>query len=210
MSNSRAGLDEADNLKVLHAFVLSSILYASPYLNLYCTDKDKTNALIRMATKAALNLPKNISTDRLLRLGTHKIIQELIDAHIQSQYLHLAGSETGRHILDSLGIRTPAHTSELVSLPRAMRAALILKLLPGNVHPEYHQSRRVARAVTPHKEYGTLEDVRWVDAACGPDGLVAVAYPAAPPLTHFLAPTCTPGGSRYSVSYGQKQCHLHT
>lgn len=74
MSNSRAGLDEADNLKVLHAFVLSRILYASPYLNLSCTDKDKINALIRMATKAVLNLPKNTSTDRLLKLGTHNTI----------------------------------------------------------------------------------------------------------------------------------------
>lgn len=140
-----------------------------------------------MATKAALNLPKNTNTERLLKLGIHNTLQELIDAHKQSQHLRLAGSETGRHILDSLGIRIPAHTAELVSLPRATRNALIIKPLPRNVHPEYHHSRRVARAVTLHKAYGALEDARWVDAACGPDRSVAVAYhPSAPPLTHFL------------------------
>lgn len=74
-----------------------------------------------------------------------------------------------------------------------MRATLIIKPLPRNVHPEYHQSRCVARTVTLHKDYGTLEDVRWVDAACGLDRSVAVAYhPSAPPLTHFLDTLCTP------------------
>lgn len=74
------------------------ILCASSYLTLSCTDKDKLNALI--------------CTDMLLKQEIHNTVQELIDALRQLRYLHLAGSDTGRHtVLDSFGIRIPAHTA---------------------------------------------------------------------------------------------------
>lgn len=163
-------------MKVVHAFTLSRILYATPYLKLNCTETERVNAMIRLATKAALNLPRSTSTAKLLALGMHNTLPELVEAHLQTQYLRLAASATGRHILASLRINIPANQSTLIAIPRHIHTPLVVKPLPRNVHPQYHISRRVARANALHKYYGQVEKAIWVDAACTTHEAVAVAY----------------------------------
>uniref|UniRef100_L7M1L9 Putative tick transposon n=1 Tax=Rhipicephalus pulchellus TaxID=72859 RepID=L7M1L9_RHIPC len=175
-------------MKVVHAFTLSRILYATPYLKLNRTETERVDAMIRLATKAALNLPRSTSTAKLFELGMHNTLSELVEAHLQAQYLRLSASATGRHILASLRINIPANQPAFIAIPRHIHASLIVKPLPRNVHPQHHIARRVARANALHKSYGQAQDAIWVDAACTAQEAVAVAYnPAlAHPLIHRL------------------------
>ena len=181
------GLREADTLRVVHAYTMSRVLYSTPYLNLNMTEIQTINSIIRQATKAALRLPKNTSNERLAELGVHNTIQELTEAHLQAQYLRLASTPTGRHILSKLQIRIPANHDSLKSLPKEIRETFCIRPLPRNMHPDRNRERRKARAATLHKAYGGEQDAIWVDAACDQHGATAVAYtPNTPPLIKEL------------------------
>lgn len=47
-------------------------------------EKEKANQIIGMAYKTALRLPRNTSNDKLLALGLHNTIDELIEAQLQA------------------------------------------------------------------------------------------------------------------------------
>ena len=190
VSSHHRGMRERDLCRLVHAFVLSRVLYSTPYLQLSRRDIDVLDALIRRAYKVALHLPINTPTDRLLQLGLHNTIAELVDAHRQSQYLRLTKTATGRDILNSLGIRIPANDPTLLPIPRPLHRELRIKPLPRNMHPDHHDQRRRARAKALHRCYGPEPGAVWVDAACAADEAVAavVDHTLCPVATHSLPP----------------------
>lgn len=187
-------MKEGDLCRLIHAFVLSRVLYCTPYLQLSRRDTETLDALIRRAYKVALHLPISTPTDRLLKLGLHNTIGELIDAHRQAQYLRLTQTDTGRHILHSLGIQIPANDPTLLPIPRPLHRELLITPLPRNMHPDHHDKRRRARAKTLHLCYGAEPDAVWVDAACVGDEAVAavVDHNLSPIGTHTLPPDTSP------------------
>ncbi|KAH8031790.1 hypothetical protein HPB51_020861 [Rhipicephalus microplus] len=69
VSNKRGGLRGRDALRLAHAFVTSRILYAVPYLRTNKQEDERIDAIIRKATKRALDLPVAISNAKLRALG---------------------------------------------------------------------------------------------------------------------------------------------
>lgn len=165
-----------------------------PYLQLSRRETDAMDALIRRAYKVALHLPINTPTDRLLQLGLHNTIGELVDAHRQAQYLRLTQTDTGRYILHSLGIRIPANDPTLRPISRPLHREILIKPLPRNMQPHHHDKRRRARATALHRYYGSEPDAVWVDAACNGDEAVAavVDHTLSPIGTHTLPPDTSP------------------
>ncbi|KAH8020181.1 hypothetical protein HPB51_025342 [Rhipicephalus microplus] len=148
------------------------------------------------AKLTALGLPPNTSTDRLLRLGVHNTLDELIEAHRSAQVQRLYRSPTGRHILSSIGHDTSSHPPDLVSLPHAIRAAFYIKPLPKNMLAGHHDARRQARAAMLHAKYADHPAVAYVDAArynARRDAFVVVSVS---PSSAPLGPTITAGTVR--------------
>ncbi|KAM7306862.1 hypothetical protein ISCGN_010518 [Ixodes scapularis] len=85
IANKRGGVKEGDVCRIVHAFVVSRVLYTVPYMRLTTTDKKKLDSIIRQVYKLALGLPMATSTDRLMQLGIHNTVSELVEAHRSSQ-----------------------------------------------------------------------------------------------------------------------------
>ena len=100
---NRKGMREQDTLRLVKSLVISRITYSLPYHNLNREEKEKTNQIIRTAYKTALRLPRNTSNDKLLALGLHNTIEELIEAQLQAQENRLLQTPTGRAVLTKLG-----------------------------------------------------------------------------------------------------------
>lgn len=84
--------------------------------------KNKLDTLLRKAYKQALGLPPYTSTDRLLKLGEHNTVDELIEGHLLSQRYRLTGTDAGRALLLTLGINIPDRPLETtVDIPRELR-----------------------------------------------------------------------------------------
>ncbi|KAH7970918.1 hypothetical protein HPB49_016709 [Dermacentor silvarum] len=82
---SREGMTETDTMKLVQAFVISRITYALPSQAARQTDIDQANRLRRIACKAALSLPENMSTDRLSELGMMNTYEELAAVTLMAQ-----------------------------------------------------------------------------------------------------------------------------
>lgn len=161
----RKGLQESELIRLLHAFVLSRLTYALPYLHLTPTEMNKIDTLIRQAYKAALKLPHNTPTRRLLDLGLHNTAAELIEVHRTSQYERLSRSPPGRLILSRLNLNPPTEWTPKRPLPTEIHSRLAVAPLPRNMHPIFHEGRRRSRATAHHKIYTDKPDVLYVDAA---------------------------------------------
>lgn len=87
--------------------MLSRITY-TPYINLDATEKGKIQAMIRQAYKAALGLPNNVPTERLLKLGVHNTLDKQQEAHRVMQHARLLTTNAGKIILERIGIGAEA------------------------------------------------------------------------------------------------------
>lgn len=147
VANCRSGFKEHDTLLMVQALLYSHITYGTPYLSLKTAEKQKLNLLIRKATKLALGLPPNASTDRLLRMGVHNTWEELAEAHLISQVERLKLSPPGRAVLQCTGYGTilepdDEHKGKIRS---QLRECLEVQRIPRNMQPEHHRGRRLAR-----------------------------------------------------------------
>ncbi|KAH7969746.1 hypothetical protein HPB52_021714 [Rhipicephalus sanguineus] len=113
LSLSEQQAAQHDLRRLVNAFVVSRLTYGLPYTRLLKSERYKIDVLIRRAYKTALGLPSNASTDRLLRLGGHNTLDELIEAHRSAQVQRLHRSPTSRHILSSIGPDTSSHPPDL-------------------------------------------------------------------------------------------------
>nr|XP_050046796.1 putative nicotine oxidoreductase [Dermacentor andersoni] len=93
VSNKRGGLRGRDALRLVYAFVTSRILYAVPYLRTTKQDEARIDAIIRKATKRALDLPVATSNAKLKALGVRNSYQELREAHLVNQYTYAAHAD---------------------------------------------------------------------------------------------------------------------
>ncbi|KAH7958638.1 hypothetical protein HPB49_003599 [Dermacentor silvarum] len=89
IANRRAGLRERNALRLIQAYIISRTTYVLPYLALRQKERDRVNALLRSCTKIPLRLPPSTSNDPLLKLGVHKIFEELTEATITAQISRL-------------------------------------------------------------------------------------------------------------------------
>ncbi|KAM7288104.1 hypothetical protein ISCGN_031793 [Ixodes scapularis] len=125
IANKRGGVKEGDVCRIVHAFVVSRVLYTVPYMRLTTTDKKKLDSIIRQVYKLALGLPMATSTDRLMQLGIHNTVSELVEAHRSSQiFLLLPHGTTDiisgngfRHALEVNDENSGAAMTQLIPAP---------------------------------------------------------------------------------------------
>ncbi|KAH7966265.1 hypothetical protein HPB49_014934 [Dermacentor silvarum] len=130
------------------AFVLTRITFALPFQATRKTEIENIDKLIRIAYKAALQLPNCTSTDRLMSIGINNTYEELAATTLIAQRERLNITHQGRKLLQRLGYPlTPQYCGDdTVILPMHLRARIIVEPVPKNMHPLYNQKRRQARA----------------------------------------------------------------
>lgn len=85
VTNTNHGLDERDRLQLVHSFFISRLIFTLPYIRSSKVELSKIDGLICKVYRAALQLPPNASTDRLLQLGVFNTATELVEPHLTSQ-----------------------------------------------------------------------------------------------------------------------------
>lgn len=143
---------EANLLRLVQSFVVSHISYVGAFHKWRRHERDRINAAIRKAYKAALGLLGSTSNDALARLGVHNTLEEISEAQRTAQLNRLATTNAGREILRKIGLRPPQAESYGLETPAHERInkevvrKLVILPLPRNVHPERNEERRRARA----------------------------------------------------------------
>lgn len=128
-------------------------------------------ALIRKAIKAALGLPMTTSNDMLLRLGLHNTLDEIAEAQRTAQRERLLGTPAGRYILQSIeeSVAVSHDRAPLHELNVNLRANIMVRPFPRNVHPVHNVGRRVARArallreAKDQEEESAFVDAAWIN-----------------------------------------------
>ncbi|XP_077544169.1 uncharacterized protein LOC144156182 [Haemaphysalis longicornis] len=145
---------------------MSHIAYVAAYHNWLQSERNKINAIIRRAYKAALGLFEGTSTTKLLSLGVHNTLEEIAEAQRTSQLERLSTTEAGRKILRDLGYEAAAgNASSRVPIPDETRCRIMVDPLPRNVNPQYNRGRRAARAKALIDVHASDGHARYVDAA---------------------------------------------
>lgn len=106
-------------------------------------------------------------TEKLLKLGIHNTLVELVEAHQSTQELRLTPTIAGREILKAIG-KNAEPFEDVQKLPSNVRNTIIIKPLAMNIHPSYYKDRRIARAKVLAKKYEGMQDVVYVDVAAYP------------------------------------------
>ncbi|KAG0426903.1 hypothetical protein HPB47_026022 [Ixodes persulcatus] len=120
------------------------------------------DATLRTAVKTAVGLPQHASTNRLLQLGLHNTLEELIEAQQTGQMTRLGRTTTGRGLLPPpWGRQKPAPPT----IAAKVRVMSILK----NMHPQAHEGRRLACVRYFHKRYHHDPEALYTDT-CDSDG----------------------------------------
>lgn len=167
---SAYGLKEPDTCRLVQALMVSRLTYGTPFVNLRPQETSKLGTLSRKTYKAALGLPTFTSTDRLLQLGLHNTLSEILEAQRTSQLQRLALTPTGRNVLRTIGRSTPSATHELQRIPLHIRQRLRVAPIPKHMHPTFNRGRREARVRTLTRRYETDAQTRYTDIAHTPNG----------------------------------------
>ncbi|KAH7978479.1 hypothetical protein HPB49_005603 [Dermacentor silvarum] len=174
ITNRRRGIREKDVLRIVQALIVSRFTYHLPYHNLTLTQTEKMDVLLRTAVKAALGLPPHASTRRLLQLGVHNTITELLEAQHNSQLQRLRRTRQGCDILSRLGYPIPEKPIQVPQhkLAPNIRALINVAPIPRNMNPHRHAGRRRARVQAMTRIFGggtTDLQVLYTDAARYPE-----------------------------------------
>lgn len=133
ISNRHRGKNEEDLLRLIRAFLISRVTYIAPYLTLTKGDTEAIDRLIRKAVKKALNLPRSTATTKLLQLGSHNSVSELVKGHLSSQRLRLTQTSTGLAVLQDLRMSIP-QTTVTKPLQHLWRQSIRIRPLLKNMH----------------------------------------------------------------------------
>ncbi|KAG0445018.1 hypothetical protein HPB47_003208 [Ixodes persulcatus] len=147
VSNRREGLKEDNLLRLFHAFLMSHITYVAAMHCWHGHEKEKLDTLIRRSIKRVLGIPMQASTERLMQLGVHNTLEEIIEAQETAQVARLSSSLAGRKILAVLGLNPTLVAERRHQLSDTQRASIQTSPFPRNVHPQHNVGRRRARAV---------------------------------------------------------------
>ncbi|KAH7963617.1 hypothetical protein HPB52_022266 [Rhipicephalus sanguineus] len=118
-----------------------------PFHRLTQSEQMRIHVMLRKATKLAHGLPHYTATTRLLAVGTHNTLSELLEAQWTSQRQRLLLTPTRRHLLSRLGYPVLPNDAEdtTIALPPWVRRTLKVHPLPRNMSPEHDAGRRRAR-----------------------------------------------------------------
>lgn len=166
VSNRKGGLSESNLLRLYHAFLMSHINYVASALEWSKSEEAKINTLMRRSIKRVLGLPVSTSTEKLMQLGIHNTLSEVIEAQQTAQVVRLSSSRSGRRILESIGCGPMTVNERKVSISPSVRDTFRVDPFPRNVHPQYNVGRRKARARSLlNSVAGSPELAIFVDAA---------------------------------------------
>ncbi|KAG0419804.1 hypothetical protein HPB47_003866 [Ixodes persulcatus] len=146
VSNRREGLRVDNLLRLFHTFVTSHITYVAAMHSWHGHEK-KLDTLIRKSIKRVLGIPMQASTERLMQLGVHNTLEEIIEAQGSAQVARLLSSPAGRKVLAVLGLNPTLVAERRHQLSDVQRASIQTSPFPRNVHPQHNVGRRRARAV---------------------------------------------------------------
>lgn len=166
---STYGLKEHDTCKLIQALIVSRITYGTPFVNLKPQEINKLDTLIRKAYKAALGLPTYTSNDRLLKLGLHNTLSELLEAQRASHLQRLILTPAGRKVLQDIGRTTPSSQQAPQRIPLTIRQRLKVHPVPKHMHPTYNRGRREARVRLLEKRHSSDPHTRYTDIARSTD-----------------------------------------
>ncbi|KAG0412377.1 hypothetical protein HPB47_010481 [Ixodes persulcatus] len=153
VSNRRGGVKEDNLLRLFHAFLMSHFTYVAA-MHCWHGHGKKLDTLIRKSIKRVLGIPMQASTERLMQLGVHNTLEEIIEAQETAQVARLSSSPAGRKILAVLGLNPTLVAERRHQLSDAQRASIQTSPFPRNVHPQDNVGRRRARAVALLRHYG--------------------------------------------------------
>ncbi|KAG0441241.1 hypothetical protein HPB47_016003, partial [Ixodes persulcatus] len=94
-------------IRLCDVLLISRLRYHLPYTKVTQRQQMKLDALIRKGTKLAIGLPITTSTHRLLNMGYHNTVDELVVIRKRLQKIRLLLAPQGRHILTQLGHNFP-------------------------------------------------------------------------------------------------------
>lgn len=145
---------------------MSHIIYVAAMNKWYVSDRNKLDTLICKSIKKVIGVPTSASTDRLLQLGVHNTLDEIIEAQETAQVSRLSSTPAGREILAVLGIGSTVAMERTCEMSDYLRDNITVAPFPKNVHPQHNASRRKARAVALLRRIkASPHTVTFVDAA---------------------------------------------
>lgn len=170
IANRHAGMKERSTLKLVQSFVISHLAYVAAFHNWTTAERNKLDALIRRAYKAALGLYNHTNTQNMLDLGLHNTLSEIIEAQATAQIARLETTRTGRAILVAVGHETRLRESRRrMPLARSARDSIRVAPIPRHMNPTENHERRLARARTLAETYDNDAGAMYVDVARYPD-----------------------------------------
>ncbi|KAL1468280.1 hypothetical protein MTO96_025551, partial [Rhipicephalus appendiculatus] len=164
VSNRNRGLKKDDVMRLVRAYVVSRVTYSVPYLQLTKANRDTLNTMLRKATEQALGVPVYSSTQRLLDMGAHNTVKELIEAHLSNQRIRLSHTEHGRAVLSNIGWQIEPVPIK-AALPAHWKMTIPTKPLPRNMTPGKVDERRTARAKAMARKLEENPRVLYADAS---------------------------------------------
>lgn len=144
---------------------MSHITYLAAFHKWKTNEKEKLESVIRRAYKTAIGIPESMSTERLLSLGVHNTLDEVMDAQRVAQLERLSITKTGRRLLNKLGYNYHEQQGTKTQLRDDTRDKIQVDAVPRNMHPEYNEGRRQARAKALAELHAGDAGARYVDAA---------------------------------------------
>lgn len=146
------GLKESGTCRLVHAFTLSRIMYAAPYMNLKKAEEDSLDVIIRRSFKAALGISQKTSNDGLDQMGIHNTFDEMRKAQRQVQIQRLSQTRTGRRVLQDIGVLLmDQEMQEKHSIRQEWTDTVRSIPLPKNMSSAHNSGRRLARAKALNK-----------------------------------------------------------
>lgn len=145
---------------------MSHITYVAAMHNWSAHDKTRLNTLIHRCIKKVLGVPSNTSNERLLQLGMHNTLDEIIEAQSTAQLARLSSTKAGREILNTLNLNHMFTPTPCAQLPSHISSKLRVAPMPRNMHPQHNIDRCTARAKAIVKQvYEGAQPSSFVDAA---------------------------------------------
>ncbi|KAH6945783.1 hypothetical protein HPB50_009941 [Hyalomma asiaticum] len=145
IANKKAGLLEDNIIKAYHAFLVSHVAYAFPFLKLSKVEIKKIDVMLRKGLKTALGLPNSTSTEKLEQLGLHNTAEEIFEAQRTAQITRLSTTQAGHRILRDAGIRPifqPEEKTKLTNDKRDRARALINNAKKHRTHALFVDAAR--------------------------------------------------------------------
>ncbi|KAK8756361.1 hypothetical protein V5799_000934 [Amblyomma americanum] len=164
VSNRNQGFKEDDAMRLIRSFFVSRVTYSAPYLQLTKAYRDTLNTMVRKATKQALGMPIYSSTQRLLDMGAHNTVEELITAHLSNQGIRLSHTEHRRAFLRTIEWQIEPVPIK-AALPEEWKTTIQTNPLPRNMTLGKNDERRTARAKAIARKLEEKPKVLYADAS---------------------------------------------